>query len=95
MLWLTIILGTDQEYARLMNLMFFIPCALSATLLRWKDGAIRPLPALITIAAGCTGSVLGNLWRHALDLNLVRKVFGLFFLVCGLKELLYRPRKAR
>lgn len=95
MLWLTIVLGADPEYARLMNLMFFIPCALSATLFRWKSGRLSPRLTLTAVAAGCAGALVGNLWRNHLDLELLRKLLGGFFILCGLRELFYRPRKAR
>ena len=95
MLWLTIVLGMEQEQARLMNLMFFIPCALSATLFRWKEGKLSMALTLAAIAGGCAGAFLGSAWRQHLDLEWMRKIFGGFFILCGLRELLYRPRKAR
>lgn len=95
MLWLTLVLGADQEYARLMNLMFFIPCALSATLFRWREGRLSWLLTATAIAGGCVGALAGSYWRQHLDLELMRKVFGCFFILCGIRELLYRPKKAR
>lgn len=95
LLWLTLVLGTAQESARLMNLMFFIPCALTATVFRWKEGKLPLFPTLTSIAAACIGALLGNYWRQHLDLFLMRKIFGVFFILCGIRELLYRPRKAR
>ena len=95
MLWLTLVLGAEQEYARLMNLMFFIPCALASTAFRWKEGALSPALTFTAIAAGCLGAVLGNAWRVHLDLNVLRKIFGGLFVLCGIRELLYRPWKAR
>ena len=95
MLWLTLVLGAEQEHARLMNLMFFVPCALASTIFRWKEGKLSPALTLTAIAAGCAGALLGNFWRQHLDLELMRKIFGGFFIFCGIRELLYRPRKAR
>ena len=95
LLWLTLVIGTDPEQARLMNLMFFLPCALSATVFRWKQGSLPVIPALWAVAAGCCGAFLGNLLRQNLDLELTRKFFGVLFLLCGIRELFYRPRKAR
>lgn len=95
MLWLTLVLGAEQEYARLMNLMFFIPCALAVSIFRWRQGKMDWKPTLMAIAAGCVGSVIGNLWRVHLDMALMRKIFGLLFVICGIRELLYRPKKAK
>lgn len=95
MLWLTLIVGTGAEQARLLNLMFFIPCALAATAFRWKQSKLSLPMTLTAIASGCVGALLGNSWRQHLDLELMRKIFGGFFILCGIRELLYRPRKAR
>lgn len=95
MLWLTLVMGAEPEYARLMNLMFFIPCALAVSLYRWKQGKLDWKLTLTAVAAGCAGAVLGNLWRQHLDLDWMRKIFGILFVVCGIRELLYRPKKAK
>ena len=95
MLWLTLVIGAEQEYARLMNLMFFIPCALAVSIFRWRQGKLDVKNTMIAIAAGCTGSVIASLWRQHLDLELLRKIFGILFVICGIRELLYRPKKAK
>ena len=95
MLWLTIVMNTDAELARIMNLMFFIPCALVTSLFRWRQGILDLRLAAMAILTGCAGSVLGNLWRRGMDLALLQKIFGILFILCGIRELLYRPRKER
>ena len=95
MLWLTLVMGAEPEYARLMNLMFFIPCALATSIFRWRQGKLSWKLTLLAVAAGCVGAVLGNLWRQYLDLVLMRKIFGALFILCGIRELFYRPKKAR
>lgn len=95
MLWLTLVTGAEQEYARLMNLMFFIPCALAVSFFRWRQGKLDWSITLSAVAAGCVGAIAGNLWRQHLDLALLRKIFGILFILCGTRELLYRPRKSR
>lgn len=93
MLWLTLVQNAQPEYARVMNLMFFIPCALAVSLFRWRQGKLDLKLTAIAIAAGCAGGVLGNLWRQSLDLELLRKIFGVLFIICGIRELLYRPKQ--
>lgn len=95
MLWLTLVMGAEPEYARLMNLMFFIPCALATSIFRWRQGKLSWKLTLLAVAAGCVGAVLGNLWRQYLDLALMRKIFSALFILCGIRELFYRPKKAR
>ncbi len=93
LLWLTIVADVPQAEARVMNLMFFLPCAFVATIFRWKqsrpDWAIT-LPAILT---GLSGAVIGNFLGPTLDTELLKKAFGVLFIVCGLRELLYRPLK--
>lgn len=95
LLWLTLVLGMEQSQARLMNLMFFLPCAAIACLFRWKQGTLKPKAVLIPIAAGLLGAILGNLLGQTLNIDLLKKIFGIFFIVCGIRELCYRPRKLR
>ena len=49
-LWLTVVLGFSQDTARGINLLFFLPCALTACLFRLKQGKLdlrRCLPAIL------------------------------------------------
>ena len=95
MLWLTLVTGTSQAEARVMNLMFFIPCALIASLFRWKQ--TKPDWGLIlwAVAGGLIGALTGNLLHTQLDLELLKKGLGILFLICGARELFYRERKLR
>ena len=95
MLWLTLIAGTSQAEARVMNLMFFIPCALVATLLRWRQSKPDWPLTLWTVAGGLLGALAGNFLHGHLDLELMKKGLGILFLICGVKELAYRERKFR
>lgn len=95
MLWLTLALGTDHNTARTINLLFFIPTAIVACSFRWKQGSLnfrKILPAVIAgiVSAGCCAW----LSQHV-DVSLLKKLFGGLLLFTGLRELFYRPRKAR
>ncbi len=92
LLWLTLVLGQPQETARVMNLMFFLPCALIATLFRWKQSRPDWRLALPAILAGLLGALLGNFLGPRLDVELLKKAFGILFIVCGIRELLYKPK---
>lgn len=95
MLWLTIVTGTDQSHARVMNLMFFIPCALIASIFHWKQAKPDTDLTLTAVAGGLVGALLGNFLHSRLDLELLRKALGILFLFCGVRELRYRERKFR
>ena len=92
LLWLTLVLGQPQETARVMNLMFFLPCALIATLFRWKQSRPDWRLALPAILAGLLGALLGNFLGPRLDVEILKKAFGILFIVCGIRELLYKPK---
>ena len=90
MLWLTQRVGTDQSEARILNLMFFIPCALIASLFRWKQSKPDWPLTLTAMGGGLLGAILGNFLHSRLELELLRKLLGVLFLLCGLRELFYR-----
>ena len=89
-LWLTVGLGMAPENARVINLLFFIPCALGALLCRRTGKA--PLGKILpAIAAGCVTAFLFS--RLNLDTTLLRKLFGGLLIVTGLREIFYTPKK--
>lgn len=94
-LWLTLVLQVDHTTAGTINLMFFIPSAVIACLFRFKQGKLdlkRIVPALI---GGCAGAILFTLLRNGIDASVLRKPFGILLLLTGIRELFYRPRKAK
>lgn len=94
-IWLTAVLNTDPLTARSINLLFFIPSALIACVIRLRRGELdwkTPLPA---IAAGCITAALCSGLAGMLDTQLLKKLFGIILLAAGAKELFYRERKAR
>lgn len=95
MLWLTLVTGMEQTLARSVNLLFFIPSAIVSSFFRRKQGTLS-LPLILPAAlAGCAAAAaVGLLWAD-MDTGLLRKLFGILLLATGLRELFYRPRKAR
>ena len=93
LLWLTLVLGTDQETARAINLLFFLPAAVVACCFRWKQGSLDWKRVLPAIAAGCGGAFLGTWLGHRLDTAVLKKGFGILLLATGIRELLWKPKK--
>lgn len=94
-LWLTLVLGMDVQEARLVNLLFFLPSAVIATIFRWKQGKIdvrKILPAIIT---GCIAAGVCSVFSTRLNVEILKKLFGVLLIITGIRELFYRPRKAR
>ena len=95
MIWLTLVLHTPYEEARITNLLFFLPGAIIATYLRVKGKAISIRKIWPAILAGCTGALLAFMLGQNIQLFLLKKLFGVLLLFTGIRELLYRPRKAK
>ena len=92
LLWLTLVMGVDQPTARVMNLQFFLPCALVATAFRWKQSRPDWRLALPAIAAGLLGALAGNYLGPILNKDLLKKALGILFLATGLRELRWKPK---
>lgn len=95
MLWLTLVLGMAHPQARIINLLFFIPSAVIASIFRWKQGNLDIRKIAPAIISGCVFAFLFSLLGILMDLTLLKKLFGVLLLITGFRELFYRPRKAR
>lgn len=94
-LWLTLALNMDPDTARAINLMFFITAAGSVSIFRLRQGIIKWKEILPAIVSGCIAAALFSLVSSRIDQDTVKKLFGGLLLITGIRELLYRPRKAR
>lgn len=92
-LWLTLVLGMGQPQARILNLLFFIPCAVICTFMRRKQGAVDIKALLPGIIAGCISAALFSFIGRQMDLTILKKLFGGLLLLTGIKELTYKPKK--
>lgn len=94
-LWLTFIAGFPQQTARSINLMFYIPAALIASLIHRKKGRVNIRQLLPAIISGTAAAIIATILGHHISTDLLRKLMGILFLVVGLREVFYRPRKAK
>ena len=94
-LWLTAVTGMAQSDARVINLLFFLPCALLSSCLRIKRG-LPPLSKIRPgILWGAVTAAVFTLIGRGMDTGLLRKLFGILLLFTGLREVFYRPRNAK
>lgn len=91
-LWLTLVLEMSQTAARGINLLFFLPSAAISCYLRWKQGAVTLKKILPAIFAGCAAAAVLSLISTRIDLEILRKLFGVLLLATGIRELCYRPK---
>ncbi len=94
-LWLTLFIGMDDQTARTINLMFFLPAALIATLLRLRKRCIPWKKIILPILAGSASATLFAMIGRNLDTTVLRKPFGLLLIFMGLRELFYRERNPK
>ena len=89
LLVMTLFLGVDQRTAQGINLLFFLPTALSALLCHRKNGCLDTptLRAAVPIAA-----LLGAWIATAVDVEILRRPFGIYLLLSGISLLL--PQKS-
>lgn len=95
MLWLTLVIGMEYPEARTINLLFFLPSAFIATLFRRKQGTVDLRKILPAIIGGCITATVFSFIGKQMDTALLKKFFGGLLLFTGLRELFYRPRKAK
>lgn len=87
LLYLTAFGGKEQLAAQGINLLFFIPIALTAVLVHIKSSFIKWKTALVSTAFGIPGVLLGFYIAGSIDESLLRTAFAVFLLVLGLREL--------
>lgn len=92
-LWLTLVLNMAQPQARMLNLLFFLPSAVVASLFRWKQGALQIKKIMPAIFAGCLAAGVFSWLSTQFDTSLLKKLFGALLLITGIRELLYKPKK--
>ena len=89
-LWLTLALGMEQQAARTVNLLFFLPAAAVACYYRKKQGTLEIKRMLPAIGAGCIGALLGTRIASWMDTALLKKGFGILLITVALREIRYR-----
>lgn len=92
-LWLTLVLGMDQVTARGINLLFFLPTAIIASIFRWRQGAVEFRTTLPAVIAGTLSAGIFSILGMKIDTSLLKKLFGLLLILTGLRELFYKPKK--
>ena len=88
LIYMTGFAGVPQHLAQGINLLYFLPTAGAALPSHFKNGCIEKAALLPAITAGLAGTALAAWAATSMDVELLRKCFGGFLLVVGLRELL-------
>lgn len=93
LIYMTNFAGVEQTLAQGVNLLYFLPTAATALPAHFKNGYVDKSAALPAILAGLAGTGLAAWIATALEVELLRKCFGLFLLYIGLRELFAKAPK--
>ena len=91
LLYLTAFTGMDQLPAQGMNLIFFLPVAAVAVALHTRAKLIDYKAALLCGGFGVLGTAAGFWLAQAMEKVWLSRLFALFLLALGLRELFSRP----
>ena len=88
LLVMTLFLGVDQRTAQGINLLFFLPTALSALVCHWRGGYLDKPTLKSAVPWAVLAASLGAWAATALDVDPLRKPFGVYLLLSGVSLLL-------
>lgn len=90
LVYLTAVAGVDQYLAQGINLLYFLPAGMLALPAHIKNGYVEKKALLPCITAGLVCAALCAWAATGLEADLLRKLFGGFLVLIGLRELLGR-----
>lgn len=91
LLVMTLFLGVDQRTAQGVNLLFFLPTAASALICHAKGGYLDKPTLKAAVPAAVAAALIGAWISNALDVEVLRKPFGVYLLLSGIS--LVWPKK--
>ena len=86
-LFLSIFMGLDQHVAQATNLVFFVPTAIAAIFISLKKKIIDLRAGVVVIIVGVVGATIGAIISSKMNVNLLKKFFGIFLLIIAIYEI--------
>ncbi len=86
-LLLTMFLGIPQHVAQATNLIFFVPTSITAIVMNIKNKNINFKVGNIIILFGVIGAIIGAIVSSKIQVQSLRKLFGIFLLFVSLHEI--------
>ena len=84
---LTFTCGLEQHIAQATNLIFFIPTSIVAIIINIKNKNIDLKLATIISIFGIVGAIIGANISVRTDVNILRKIFGIFLAIIAIHEI--------
>lgn len=93
--WLTLFANAEQRAAQGINVLFFLPIAFCALIMHLKNGLVNRGLVKKLAVGGVLGAALGTFASQIVANDMLRKLFALFLLAFGLRELFAKKEKAK
>ena len=84
---LTMFDGLEQHVAQATNLVYFIPTAISAIIVNYKEKNIDTKLAKIISITGIVGAIIGAIISINTDVQKLRKFYGIFLAIIAIHEI--------
>ncbi|MCM1329020.1 MAG: sulfite exporter TauE/SafE family protein [Ruminococcus sp.] len=91
-IYLTVFAGFDQLSAQGINLIYFIPIAALSVAIHTKNKLIEWKKIVPSIIIGVIFAAGGTYAAEKIGSPALKKIFAIFILLIGIKELLYKPK---
>lgn len=85
--WLTLFADVQQRTAQGINVLFFLPIAFVSLIMHLKNGLVNKALVKKLAVGGLLGAAVGTFVSQVIANELLRKLFALFLLAFGLREL--------
>lgn len=85
-LLLSLFLGVEQHIAQATNVIFFVPTAISAIIIFVKNKNIKFKIGIPICIYGIIGALIGASISINLNVNILRKCFGIFLILIGIHQ---------
>ncbi len=86
MVWMTAVAMLDQKAAQGINLLYFIPTSAAALIFHIKNKMICWKAVIPAVIVGCITAGFSAWLASAMDVGLLRKLFGIYLLAVGTTE---------
>lgn len=87
-IYLVIFANTPQIVAQGINLIFFIPCALLATIIYFLKKQVKIKVIFPVILGGVTGAIFASYFLNIIKSEWLSKAFAVFLIIMGLSSIL-------
>ena len=85
-LFLSLFLNIEQHVAQSTNIIFFVPTAIAAIVVNFKNRNINLKIAIPVCLWGIVGAFLGACISMKMNMNLLRKCFGIFLILVAIYQ---------